>query len=403
LKHVTDTPHSPVTKVVLTGGPCAGKTTALAYLGERLAAAGVAVYTVPEAATLIFGAGVNIGEVLRAGKVAEFQRQLLTCQIELEDRLAQLAELSRGERPAVILCDRGALDNAAYMEDGAFDDLVISMGLSVSELRERYDAVVCLVTAADGAEEHYNLDNDARSETPEEARALDLRTRQAWTGHEHLTVIGNRRDGKKISFTEKLRWLEQAVSGVVGIPAAAEIERKYLLREGAAEALLQAATEMGVRVTALDITQTYLRRDEQGAERRIRARRPQGHRVASLETVYTYTEKKNVTPLIRHEATRRLNLGEYRDLERQRDPSLGVIEKTRYNFLWEGQYFHLDRFWGLGESYELVEVELVDEADTVELPPVLAERLVGEVTEDPRWRNADIARRIAEANGVGSE
>jgi len=44
--------------------------------------------------------------------------------------------------------------------------------------------VLHLVTAADGAEKFYTLENNqARSETPEVARIVDRKTQMVWNGH----------------------------------------------------------------------------------------------------------------------------------------------------------------------------------------------------------------------------
>lgn len=40
-------------RFVLTGGPCAGKSTAMAHIANRLMSMGFLVFMVPEAATLI--------------------------------------------------------------------------------------------------------------------------------------------------------------------------------------------------------------------------------------------------------------------------------------------------------------------------------------------------------------
>ena len=47
-------------KIVLTGGPCAGKTTALALISDRLRERGYQVLSAPECASLVFGGGVTI-------------------------------------------------------------------------------------------------------------------------------------------------------------------------------------------------------------------------------------------------------------------------------------------------------------------------------------------------------
>lgn len=383
-------PHVP--KVVLTGGPCAGKTTALAYLTEKFTQLGFRVFTVPEAATLSFGTGVDLPTMVESGAAPQFQRRLMELQMALEDTVVEYARLHPS--PSVVICDRGVLDNAAYMPDGAFADLCFELGTSPARLRERYDAVFALVTAADGAEEHYNLDNSARTESPVLARELDARTRRAWAGHEHLTVVPNVRntpDGPvPVSFSDKLRHLYRAVAGFLGVPAPTEIERKFLLRPGAADAVR--ASDLGP--VASDITQMYLVPDGAGSERRIRARRPSGCPPVSLESVFVYTEKRDVSPLVRHELSRPLSLAEYRDLERQADPDLSPVHKTRLNFVWGNDYFHLDVFAG-GPSHELLEVELTDPDAHVVLPPLLEPFVVAEVTDDPAWRNSAVAARLS--------
>ena len=49
-----------VTRVLLTGGPCAGKTTAIAAIAQDLTQLGYKVLVVPEAATLIMQGGAMI-------------------------------------------------------------------------------------------------------------------------------------------------------------------------------------------------------------------------------------------------------------------------------------------------------------------------------------------------------
>lgn len=56
----------------------------------------------------------------------------------------------------------------------------------------RYDAVFHLVTAAQGAERFYTLDNNqARSESPVEARDVDERLVASWNGHPRHYIIDN--------------------------------------------------------------------------------------------------------------------------------------------------------------------------------------------------------------------
>ena len=49
--------ESRISRIVLTGGPCGEKSTALTSVSERLKDHGIRVYRVPEAATILFGGG----------------------------------------------------------------------------------------------------------------------------------------------------------------------------------------------------------------------------------------------------------------------------------------------------------------------------------------------------------
>lgn len=61
------------------------------------------------------------------------------------------------------------------------------------DLRDnRYDQIVHLVTAANGAEQFYSLENNiTRTESIEVAREIDERCSKAWIGHPYIDVIDN--------------------------------------------------------------------------------------------------------------------------------------------------------------------------------------------------------------------
>ena len=168
-------------KIVFTGGPCAGKTTALARVSNFLRSRGFTVYSVPEAATLIFQNGGAFFDQGAEEDVIVFQTKLIKLQMHLEDTFEELARTSAartaaaagkqgGKRPvgsqkAVLLCDRGTLDGSAYMDAAGWAKLMAHNGMDTVTLRDqRYNAVFHLVTAADGAEEHRPLLQDQRAE-----------------------------------------------------------------------------------------------------------------------------------------------------------------------------------------------------------------------------------------------
>lgn len=65
----------------------------------------------------------------------------------------------------LIVCDRGVLDSEAFLSELEFQFLMKEIGVNEIELRDNYDAVFHLVSAAKGAEQFYTLENNkARSE-----------------------------------------------------------------------------------------------------------------------------------------------------------------------------------------------------------------------------------------------
>lgn len=154
----------------------------------------------------------------------EYQRCQMKLQIEKEKIFEQAARTMASDK-VLIVCDRGTLDNKAYMNEVEFAETIRYIGSHEVELRDNYDAVFHLVTVAKGAEEFYTTaNNSARTETVEEAATLDDKLISAWTGHPHLRVIDN-----TSTFEDKMKKLVAEIASFLGEPEPYEIERKYLI------------------------------------------------------------------------------------------------------------------------------------------------------------------------------
>lgn len=131
------------------------------------------------------------------------------------------------EEPSVILMDRGLMDSAGYIGWENWEKIINMTGWSTEKLRDnRYDAILHLVTAADGKKEFYNLDNAARYETVEEAVIRDKALRKVYVGHNHLYFIGNNHpDG----FKGKMQEASNSVLSMLGFPTNISRYKKYLL------------------------------------------------------------------------------------------------------------------------------------------------------------------------------
>lgn len=176
------------TKIVITGGPCGGKSSAMKHIRDAFEPLGYTVVVVPETATELIGGGVT---PTGCNTRRDFQYCQLQLQLKKEEIYAEAGRRMPGNK-LLLLCDRGALDSKAYQNPADFYQTLEELHLNEDQLRESYDAVFHLVTAADGAMEYYTLANNAaRTETPEESIEIDRRTLRAWEGHPYLRVIDN--------------------------------------------------------------------------------------------------------------------------------------------------------------------------------------------------------------------
>ena len=357
-----------VQKIVITGGPCAGKTTAMSWIANNLPNKGYRVLFVPETATELIGGGLT---PWGCGTNLDYQR----CQMELQLTKERLFERGARTMPAdkvLIVCDRGAMDNKAYMTEAEFSRLCAELHTSEAALRDRYDAVFHLVTAAKGAEEAYTFANNAaRYETVEQAVALDARIAAAWSGHGHLRIIDN-----STAFEAKLERLLHEILSFLGEPVPLEVERTFLIRYPDV-AWLESLE--GCR--RVEITQTYLL---SGPDEEVRVRQ-QG---ADGTYFYYETVNKPLDGTQRVEVERHLTQKEYMRRLADADPAKRTLRKTRYRLTYQGQHLEIDLFpfWS---HMALCEIELSDEHTPVLLPPQL--QLIREVTDDPAYRNAALA------------
>jgi thymidylate kinase len=181
-----------VFKVVVTGGPCAGKTTFLKHIVSVLKEKSIKVFTVPEISTLVQSNGgkyPGLDESKRT-ELFKYEINLLKAQIVLEEVFFDIANIS--DINSVVICDRGALDYEAYMPIQTWNELKDTLMLTKENLINRYDLVCHLVTAAEGAETFYTLQNNAvRDETPEEAREIDKKLRDCWSSHTKHSIFYN--------------------------------------------------------------------------------------------------------------------------------------------------------------------------------------------------------------------
>lgn len=106
------------------------------------------------------------------------------------------------------------MDGKAYMDPDGFVKILKDNGFTEEDVKIRYNAIFHLVTTADGAEEFYTVENNkSRSEGLKEAKELDIKTYDAWSGHEKLYRFDNSTDFK-IKIENLIEKVEKEIESV---------------------------------------------------------------------------------------------------------------------------------------------------------------------------------------------
>ncbi len=173
-----------VPKIVLTGGPCSGKSSVMTALRTEF---GDLLHCVPEVATIVIEqVGVKPPVDDRMG-MKSFQRTIYRVQLGFERGSNQQA--LRDGRSALLL-DRGTVDGAAYMKNGTRDMEQI-FRTNIQDEYDRYHGIICLDVPPQDIYEANKSGNPARYENYDQAAAIGHRLREVWSGHPRFRFIGN--------------------------------------------------------------------------------------------------------------------------------------------------------------------------------------------------------------------
>lgn len=359
-----------ITRIVLTGGPAAGKTTLISrILREFKAEDGWKVITIPESATdLISGFGIRpFGNCV---SMLDFQYFVVADQLHKE-RLALRGAEMVPEENVLVIYDRAILDDKAYMSEEDFASLLSLFGTSEAQVLAGYDAVLHLVTCAKGAEFAYNYGNAARYETVQVAREKDDLTLRAWSRHPRLRVIDN-----SVDFDDKINRAIAEIYRITGRPEPDVEKRKYLISLPDTRLLCEK-----YNAAAVDMVQTYLTRTHPQAERRVRKQN------GGLNELYFYTEKRVAEDGSRYVTEKPISQKAYSEYLMERDPELFPVSKTKFTFAYDGHRMAVDVYPFSGDKAIL----FVYGAGDAAIPPEL--EVLRNVTGDAEYKNRRLAKK----------
>lgn len=333
------------------------------------------VFCVPEAATLLVKGGLR-WENMTNERIIAYQMQLLQVQIHLEDAFTNIARNCGA--PALVLCDRGTMDGRAYSSKEQFDEIMQRGGWTIEQLRDqRYDAVIHMVTAAIGAEDHYTLENNqARFETIEQAREADRHLRQMYVGHPRIKLIDNLRGE---GFDEKVNRTVDFAFEVIGQAIPKHHTRRFFVPAP--------PNDIPLKHEELDVRIVILLGSTPSNVRMVLSRR-QGASVVNI--LQTTTEEADGTKTVRRDT---LNEREASMILRdERDPAHQEVTKKNYSFTVGELFFDLaiyekpDQWRGRAILY----VEGMDASmSQKDLPSWLG--VDQETTDDRSFSNYDIS------------
>ena len=359
-----------IIKIVLTGGPAAGKTTLISrILKEFKQEDGWRVITIPETATeLISGFGIKpFGNCM---SMLKFQDFVIADQIHKE-KLALWAAEVVPEKDVLVIYDRALMDDKAYISDEEFAATLAGFdGRTEKTVLAGYDAVLHLVTCAKGAEFAYDLGNEARTESIEYAREMDDRTLRAWSGHPNLRIIDN-----AINFEDKINRAIREIYRIVGQPEPMVRKRKYLISMPDMENLAERYAAVPI-----DMVQTYLCMTNPCIERRVRRQKHGG------EYMYFYTEKHIRPDDTKWDTEKPITEKDYNRYLLEADPELQSVDKTKYRFVYDSCRFEIDVYPFSADKAVMFRYSENDEAA---IPPEI--RVIREVTGDPDYKNKQLA------------
>ena len=365
-----------VKKIVLTGGPSSGKTSVLEKIDQIYSAQGYRVILVDETATYLINKGIKpFGE----GKIdlVDFQELVMKMQLAKEDVIERAAEMMDDDK-IIIVYDRGAIDNRAYINEEEFKEILTRLNnvVTIKDLMDKYDLVINLV----GCKEFYTTENNAaRSEDSDSAMKLGDVTLRSWLGHKNIRIVY-----PKETLGEKIQEVLNIINGVLNEKEVIDQE-KYLidLKNSDVASIVSNSTEF-------DIVQTYLLSTE-GEERRLR-KVTLDDDVSYYYSVFRVTGDGKKTIVSEKKIERSI----YESLLEFRDKSREDIVKKRYYFVSDGEYLHLDIFDG-DEEIGILEIN-VNRGFRTHIPSKL--KVIDIVSGNSAYSNRNLAKKKAVASMV---
>lgn len=353
-----------VKRIVLTGGPGSGKTTVIERIKKVYEEEGYKVLVVDETASYLINMGLRPFGTNQIPMI-DFQELVMKFQLGKENVIKRAIDFLKDEK-VIVIYDRGALDNRAYINEEEFNEVLSRLNdeTSIQELMDRYDLIINLVSRKD----FYTRDNNkARSEDADLALELGKKTLNAWLGHKNIKIVLPKDE------------LENKIKEVLNIINEELNERKIKHQE---KYLVTIDDKLLIDRPKKEIYQTYLS-SPKDIEKRLRKV------VFNDKTSYIYTVYKvledNKKRLVSEESVDKKT---YEKLLEFKDETRKTIHKIRYYFALDGKYFQLDKY---DDDTEILEVNIFED-EKVDIPSIF--EVHKKVTNDESFTNKCLSLKL---------
>ena len=173
-------------KIVLTGGPCAGKTKSLNFIKEKFENEGKKVFVINEMATELMSEGFDFN----SNSILDIQKSIFERQYRKEENLIAKARSNNDDSDVFIICDRGLLDGQAYMEETEYVKMIQEYGFSKDDLLKRYDLIIYLQSVSVNMPQLFeNKSNIFRKSNINQAKIFDEKVKNIWKHHPNFFEI----------------------------------------------------------------------------------------------------------------------------------------------------------------------------------------------------------------------
>lgn len=169
-------------RIVLTGAPCAGKSSVIRMLQETRSD----IQVLPELASLLIKDCGFMPQ--RSDCEGLFERTVYLWQVAAEEAATITAMCSH---KTTVVFDRGRLDPAAFMVD-KIDGFLSIVPANFDEEMAQYDKVIQLGLAPEHVFQAMRTNNPARVHDYQESFRYDVALRSVWRHHPNYVYINDR-------------------------------------------------------------------------------------------------------------------------------------------------------------------------------------------------------------------